>query len=436
MPFQTVSGHEYALISFDEDGHERTDDPGGNGGLFSDVLLDRAGSEPITDIFFFSHGWMGDVPRAIEQYDEWVTAQATLTADLDAMKQRRPTFLPLRIGLHWPSQPWGEEDLDGLDFAPGGGASADVLIERYLKILGDEPGIRADLETIVAAARDNAAATELPPEVREAYVRLDATLDLGAGGEGAPPDADREPFDPDAAFANGEAEAASFGGGIFGGILGPLRQLSFWKMKKRGRTVGEGDMHRFLAALQERTAALPARVHLMGHSFGCIVVSAMIGGKDGKQSLPRPVDSVVLVQGALSLWSYCLKIPHLDSTPGYFHRLIAEGKISGPVVTTRSKHDTAVGRFYPLAAQWFGPQDFGVELPEHGGIGAWGIQGLDSGVEDRPMLPATDAYGFAPKTVYNLESSEFIRDGDGPSGAHSDIAGPEVAHAIWQAALP
>ena len=129
-------------------------------------------------------------------------------------------------------------------------------------------------------------------------------------------------------------------------------------------------------------------------------------------------------------------IPHRDSTPGYFHRLIAEGKVSGPVVTTRSRFDTAVGRFYPLAAQWFGPRDFGVELPEHGGIGAWGIQGLDSGVVDQPMLPATDPYGFAPKTVYNLECSEFIRDGDGPSGAHSDIAGPEVAHAIWQAALP
>ena len=150
-------------------------------------------------------------------------------------------------------------------------------------------------------------------------------------------------------------------------------------MKKRARKVGEGDMHRFLAALQERTAALPARVHLMGHSFGCIVVSAMIGGKDGDQTLPRPVDSVVLVQGALSLWSYCPKIPHLDSTPGYFHRLIAEGKVSGPVVTTRSRHDSAVGRFYPLAAQ-VGPEDFGIELPEHGGIGAWGIQGLDSGV--------------------------------------------------------
>ena len=170
----------------------------------------------------------------------------------------------------------------------------------------------------MAAARDNAAATEFAGGRRDAYLHLDAALDLGARGEGGPPDADREPFDPETAFANGEADAASFGGGIFGGILGPLRQLSFWKMKKRARKVGEGDMHRFLAALQERTAALPARIHLMGHSFGCIVVSAMIGGKDGAQTLPRPVDSVVLVQGALSLWSYCLKIPASRFNAGVF----------------------------------------------------------------------------------------------------------------------
>ena len=38
--------------------------------------------------------------------------------------------------------------------------------------------------------------------------------------------------------------------------------------------------------------------------------------------------------------------------------------------------------------------------------------------------------------VYNLESSRYIREGGGLSGAHNDIARPEVAHAVWQAALP
>ena len=34
-----------------------------------------------------------------------------------------------------------------------------------------------------------------------------------------------------------------------------------------------------------------------------------------------------------------------------------------------------------------------------------------------------------------LESSQFIARKEGASGAHSDIDGPQVAHAMWQAAL-
>jgi hypothetical protein len=51
------------------------------------------------------------------------------------------------------------------------------------------------------------------------------------------------------------------------------------------------------------------------------------------------------------------------------------------------------------------------------------------------MADVEGQYDFAPGTITNLESSRFIVKGDGPSGAHSDIDGPQVAHAIWQAAL-
>jgi hypothetical protein len=43
-------------------------------------------------------------------------------------------------------------------------------------------------------------------------------------------------------------------------------------------------------------------------------------------------------------------------------------------------------------------------------------------------------YRFEKGGVYNLDASQFICHGDGASGAHNDIAGPEVAHVIWQAA--
>ena len=51
------------------------------------------------------------------------------------------------------------------------------------------------------------------------------------------------------------------------------------------------------------------------------------------------------------------------------------------------------------------------------------------------MLDKTGAYRFQAGKVYNLQASRFIAKGGGASGAHSDIDGPEVAHALWQAAL-
>ena len=65
MPFRTIPGTsiEYALISFDQDGKERVGDPdaaavsGGGTGKLSDRLIDQLANEPITNVFFFTHGW-------------------------------------------------------------------------------------------------------------------------------------------------------------------------------------------------------------------------------------------------------------------------------------------------------------------------------------------------------------------------------------------
>ena len=61
-------------------------------------------------------------------------------------------------------------------------------------------------------------------------------------------------------------------------------------MKKRARKVGEAGMHDVLNRLQER--GTNARIHLMGHSFGCIVMSSMLGGPNCVAPLVRPVEFV------------------------------------------------------------------------------------------------------------------------------------------------
>jgi hypothetical protein len=437
MPFRQIpdTSSTYALIAFDQDGRERTDDPDGRNGRMTARILEDVQRQSPTNIFLFSHGWKGDVPAAIDQYNRWIKALLGCSADMAAMKAAVPGFNPLFIGLHWPSLPWGDDEL-----APGGFAAGAETVPlgnlkaRYLERLGDTPEIRAALDVIFKEAAENPAAMTLSPEVVDAYEKLNAALDLESEGVAAGPDADREPFDPEGSFQRAQAEsAAGFAGFDFGGVLSPLRQLSFWTMKKRARTVGESGMHDFIAALQR---ACPARIHLMGHSFGCIVVSSILRGNGS--TLPRPVDSAVLVQGALSLWAYCPDIPKKRGSPGFYNGIISTKAVRGPILTTRSKFDTAVGRFYPLAAGLAGQVDFAAtedeKLPVYGGLGTFGIRGLTTGVVQDTLRAATHDYGFKAGTIYNLESSDFIKKGDGASGAHSDIDGPEVAHAIWQAA--
>src|SRR5438128_2090703 len=123
MPIRTVAGTttQYYLISFDANGVERSET---DGSMLSDtverLVSDRA--QGITDVFFASHGWKGDVPAAIDQYDRWVGEMAR-SPDHAAAAAKRPGFRALVIGLHWPSLPFGDEDQpeSGGLLSPAGG---------------------------------------------------------------------------------------------------------------------------------------------------------------------------------------------------------------------------------------------------------------------------------------------------------------------------
>ena len=437
MPIETVPGTDlrYYLIAFDANGRERTDDPDG---LLSQKILRELASTPVTDVFLLSHGWQGDVPAARKQCNNWIGAMAKCEADMAAIRQRRPDFRPLLLGIHWPSLPWGDEELGPAQasFDPTAASPLVKLIDQYAERIGDSAAVRAALQTIFEAALDDIAPMTLPPAVRAAYQVLDQESALSHNGEGAAPGADREAFDAESSYQYALQEPANYGWFDLGGLLSPLRQLSFWKMKDRARLFGESGGHTLLNDLQ-RTATsktTDVRFHLMGHSFGCIVMSAMLAGPGGHGALVRPVDSVALLQGALSLWSYCADIPVAQGRHGYFHSIVAEQKVRGAIITSQSEFDTAVGRFYPLGAGIRRQVSFAPgELPKYGGIGTFGIRGLGENVVDLTMLPVSASYAFAPGKIYNIESSQYICDGGGAPGAHNDIAKPEVAHAVWAA---
>jgi hypothetical protein len=116
---------------------------------------------------------------------------------------------------------------------------------------------------------------------------------------------------------------------------------------------------------------------------------------------------------------------------------LAEHRVKGPIVTTRSDKDTAVGRYYPRGAQIKRQLllDDLPPYPRYGGVGTFGFQGLGSVAHDLPVRAAEAAYGFHGGSVYNVDASKVITEGSGPSGAHSDIAHPQIAHLQWQAAM-
>jgi hypothetical protein len=432
MPIEKVPGTDlrYHLIAFDAEGRERDDDPAGR---MSRITEDTLAGKPVTDVFVFSHGWMADVPAARRQYAKWVRAMGDSRHDVEHLAQVRPGFRPLLVGLHWPSLPWSDEELGGTSFDVASGPGLGGVMNRYAAAIADTSAAREALRVILAAALIDPDPVALPREVVDAYAVLDRESGLGSDEPGGDPAADREPFDPDRIVRNARSEV-SFGRFDLGGVLAPLRVLSFWKMKDRGRRFGATGGWSLLDGLQ-RVTAETVRFHLMGHSFGCVVASSIIAGPGGR-SLTRPVHSVALLQGALSLWSFCSDIPVARGRPGYFRPMVEYGRVTGPIITSRSTFDTAVGRFYPLGAGAARQVDFAPgQLPKYGAVGAFGVRGPGLAIEDGELLRADKPYGFRPGYIYNLECSDVIRKGEGTFGAHSDLAHVEVTHAVWQAAV-
>jgi hypothetical protein len=456
MPLRNIEGTDiqYYLISFDENGDERRE---ADGSLLSETVRKRVAgkAEGITDVFLASHGWKGDVPAAIQQYDSWMGEMAR-SPDRAQMHLRNPAFKGISIGLHWPSLPFGDEDIpaaDGRTLSAGTSSSNDDIdaqVAQYAATIADTPAARTAIRTILAADADDAGSQrELPADVSEAYRRLFAEAGLDARREdlGAAPGEDHPIFDAGMMYRaerTGESEQEGAAGGTLlgGGILdtvkgvlvAPLRQASFWKMKNRARIVGERGGHALLTSLMRATSERKTRFHLMGHSFGCIVVSASIAGEPGTPPLPRPVSSLFLVQGALSLWSFCPDIPFARGTSGYFNRILEKRLVSGPIVTTQSSLDRAVRILYPRAARARDQVTLGDDPPKFGGVGVFGAQGLGALAENRVIEPAPDHdYEFLKERVYNVDASMVIKTGGGFGGAHSDIAHPEVAHVMWQA---
>ena len=178
MPVRTIAGTDlaYALVIFDEKGDER---PEPDGTFLSETLAQRVAdpARPVTDVFFTAHGWQGDVPAAITQFDRWIAAVAGQQADRAAAEKRPGGFAPLIIGLHWPSLPFGDEKPPAgapavLSAGAAGGAAAAEDVDAWAARIADTPRARAAIRTILDAARQETSAAAPAPALLDAYATL------------------------------------------------------------------------------------------------------------------------------------------------------------------------------------------------------------------------------------------------------------------------
>lgn len=421
----------YDLISLDADGGVR--DQKDLAALIHRLTSD---AKSITDVYFVIHGWNNDLSDARAAYEKWLTAVA---------EAFEPDGIPASVRLvciHWPSKAWGEETAIGGGAVLGGTngtvVSAEEAVERYADLLGAQDS--GDLATIVDAAAHGFRQQTLTPSLRSAFLTLRDEIDVDAVEDGHTEERD---WDPDEAWAairefdqqelgldEGAGMAGLMGGDGGGLVLGMVRQLSFWRMKKRARVVGEKGAARVLSAVID---AVPgARVNLMGHSFGGIVVCAAIAESDAVTT-SSPVQSLFLVQGAFSMWAFADSITVAGGVAGYFSKILTEHLVLGPILVTRSRHDHAVGTYYPLASRLARSVILAGDR-KYGGIGSYGALGLKPAPVELTLAPNGQIGPLERGRLYNVEASDVIRNLKPIQGAHTDIAHVELARLAFAGA--
>ncbi|BCW72439.1 hypothetical protein [Arthrobacter sp. NicSoilB8] len=455
-PYRQIVLHDgttapFYVVPFDQDG--RCTGPVTLGELLKN--LRKAELEPDThysDIFLFSHGWNTPWPRAVEAYETFIKGFASLHADLPDPPGR--TYRPLLVGVFWPSAVLVDPD------------------ESPPKIAGDGAGVAPESDELVGVeeATKTEIARQLRPEARARFYEMaqkpglsgteaqefssflaplwfedgtkdDLNLDAGRITETELmsiwknlPNSDRDEGDQfgfaRGGFGFGSTGGASSGGnGEPSGMLPPIpdpqaaglieflnpreliRTTSVWMMKDRAGRVGADGVHGLLSDILAKTSA---RVHLIGHSFGGkLVLSALCAGE-----LPRAVESVLLLQPAISYLCFSPEVPGTGRPGGYF-RALSVDRCRQPILSTFSARDFPLTKIFHLAvrrASDLGDIEIAAGPPgRYAALGGYG-PAPGAGVVVVPAKDTGELYDLNGNSrVIGVESSRVI-------GGHSDVS--------------
>lgn len=403
-----------------------------------DHLVRAVGEEGCTDVFLFSHGWNNDWSVASQRYEEFIggliKTRATFGVPYPA------SYKPVLAGVLWPSTalvlPWERAP----EFASASVGNLEVEIGGYQSELAEFADLlpSAKREQFYRLAQAEALVGAEATEFATLLGQAIGSFDLADEDLGVPDGAEPSPAERVAAWAGWGARPEV--PGEFGYVTddvaeptaagigdldprGALRAVTVLQMKDRATRVGTAGVAPLLHDLLR--AAPDVRVHLVGHSYGCIVVLSALCASSGADAPPE-AESVLLLQPAVSQWCFAEDVAGLGYPGGYREAL---RRVRKPIFTTFSRADTPLRQLFHLAARRARdlgqPQIAGADLPEapsrYAALGGYGPAGLRKDeYEVLPLGTPPERYRIRPDPVPRV----CALNGDRGIGGHGDISNP------------
>jgi hypothetical protein len=452
--------------------------------------------EPVTDLWIFSHGWNTDEKGADATYDTWVGRMQERIRQEIINSPYNPSF----VGIYWPSMAWsgdiaksraplwvspvanpgdsldrGEFEL-GYDKVEMSGTSgefelgaSDITLEMgrlealsAVNLSGEMAGKARFVEEYRAAMdprgehsswynQDFARLYELLFQSQQPdNVQIEEFVQILQQYKVDDPHSDLvesinvlNTLEEVEAYLKAERALSSHEGfepdndNI---LLRFFRIFTFWAMKGRAAVVGQNGVAVFLRDLKRilQQHKRNVRLHLFGHSFGAKLVSATVHGLANTTYLEPPVvDTLILLLGAFSQFSFSNNISAESGGIGYYSSLIDLHLVTNPIVTIYSQYDLANKEMYPLGMRLADRNkiyELGDSNDRFGAIGANGAQGLDNTYyRVLEMLSLKESYNWSDLTsvaLLNVDGQRYINANKDkrPIGAHGDTDRPEIFH--------
>lgn len=319
-----------------------------------DATLEHIVSEGISDVIIYSHGWNTEYPLAKGRYEEFLRGLSDI--DSEYPKNQNGPFKPLMIGIFWPStilvfpsdktpeiasssdSIQKDAELADLSALLGPNLTALLLdrISNAHKLNADEAEEVATALAMTLSKHDDTEIAAVTGTISPADI-LAIWEDNGGRDAQTPARRGFTDFGPSSRPTSEEAEIA---GTWRFDPRALLRLVTMWQMKDRAGVVGSNGVADTIERLLNETKA---RVHLLGHSYGCkVVTTGLVTAKSA-----RKATSLTLLQPAISHLAFA-RDAH-DGTSGAFRT--AFDRVEKPVFSTYSTRDIPLYHVFHLAAR-------------------------------------------------------------------------------------